>query len=90
MIFVRPSVSGRDVFDDTCTTQSRLTSEPNPAVDSTKGSDADATCKANVANVVRALRNSDPVLREAVHAGTLQVIGAYYDLDTGAVQFLDR
>jgi carbonic anhydrase len=61
-----------------------------PAVDSTQGADADATCKANVANVVRALRDSEPVLRESVHAGTLQVIGAYYDLDTGKVTFLEK
>lgn len=60
-----------------------------PAVDATAGGDAEATCKANVSNVVKALRTSQPVLRELVEAGQLKVVGAYYDLDTGAVEFLD-
>jgi carbonic anhydrase len=60
-----------------------------PAVDATAGGDAEATCKANVSNVVKALRSSEPVLRAMVDAGSVKIVGAYYDLDTGAVQFLD-
>ena len=60
-----------------------------PAVDATAGQDAEATCRANVANVVLALRKSEPVLRRKVDAGELRVVGAYYDLDTGAVTFMD-
>jgi carbonic anhydrase len=59
-----------------------------PAVEATVGQDAEATCRANVRNVVKALRASDPVLRHAIEAGHLTVVGAHYDLDTGAVTFL--
>jgi carbonic anhydrase len=59
-----------------------------PAVDATSGQDAEATCRANVRNVVRELRTSDPMLRHAIEAGHLVVVGAYYDLDTGVVMFL--
>jgi carbonic anhydrase len=59
-----------------------------PAVEATKGQDADATCKANVANMVRALKNSDPLLKPMVAKGEVEVVGAYYDLDTGVVTFL--
>lgn len=58
-----------------------------PAVEATPGADAEATAKANVLNVAQALRNSDPVLKEKIAAGTLSVAGAHYDLDTGVVEF---
>jgi len=61
-----------------------------PAVEATVGGDAEATCKANVSNVVKALRSSEPVLRELVASGKVEIVGAYYDLDTGAVEFMDR
>ena len=61
-----------------------------PAVDATKGSDAEATCRANVKDVVAALRSSEPVLRGMVDSKQIQVVGAYYDLDTGVVTFLDK
>jgi carbonic anhydrase len=60
-----------------------------PAVDATAGQDAEATCKANVGNVVATLQHSDPVLRHLVDAGQLRVVGAYYNLDTGTVTFMD-
>ena len=45
----------------------------------------------NVRNVVRGLREtSDPILAEPLKAGKVKVVGAYYDLDTGAVDFFDR
>lgn len=45
----------------------------------------------NVRHVVRTLRQStDPLLTEPLAAGKLMVVGAYYDLDTGAVNFFDR
>ncbi len=59
-----------------------------PAVAETTGQDAEATCLANIRNVVRALRSSEPVLQHAAGAGHLKVVGAYYDLDTGLVAFL--
>ena len=59
-----------------------------PAVATTTGADAEATGKANVLNVAQALRDSAPILKETVEKGSVSVVGAYYDLDTGAVEFL--
>ncbi len=61
-----------------------------PAVDSTANGDLDATIKANVKHVVDALRSSTPILKAKVDSGDVQVTGAYYSLDTGAVTFLDE
>lgn len=45
----------------------------------------------NVRHVVRGLREtSDPILAEPLKSGKVKVVGAYYDLDTGAVDFFDR
>ena len=60
-----------------------------PAVEATAKEDLDATIKANVKNVVQALRSSTPILKAEVDSGKIQVIGGYYSLDTGAVTFLD-
>ncbi len=59
-----------------------------PAVLATTGADVEATAKANVLNVAQALRGSDPILKRMIDKGTVSVVGAHYDLDTGAVEFL--
>lgn len=59
-----------------------------PAVDSTKGKELDETIKANVRNVANSLKHSDPVLHHEVDLKKIAVVGAEYDLDTGAVEFL--
>jgi carbonic anhydrase len=56
-------------------------------VEATRGADVEATVKANVENVVQSLRSSEPVLKKEVEAGAITVVGAYYNLDTGAVAF---
>jgi carbonic anhydrase len=61
-----------------------------PAVEATAKDDLDATIKANVKNVVQALRSSTPILKTKVDSGDIRVIGGYYSLDTGAVTFLDQ
>jgi carbonic anhydrase len=61
-----------------------------PAVEATAKDDLDATVKANVKNVVQALRSSTPILKAEVDSGKIQVVGGYYSLDTGAVAFLDE
>ena len=61
-----------------------------PAVEATAKDDLDATIKANVKNVVQALRSSTPILKAKVDSGKIQVVGGYYSLDTGAVTFLDE
>lgn len=60
-----------------------------PAVEASPKGDAEAACKQNIANVVQAVRSSEPILHEVVAAGKASVVGAYYDLDTGAVTFLE-
>jgi len=61
-----------------------------PAVEATVNSDLDATIKANVKHVADALRSSTPILKGKVDSGEMKVIGGYYNLDTGAVSFLDE
>jgi carbonic anhydrase len=61
-----------------------------PAVEATAKDDLEATIKANVKNVVQALRSSTPILKAEVDSGKIRVIGGYYSLDTGAVTFLDE
>jgi len=60
-----------------------------PAVEATGKDDLETTIKANVNNVVQALRSSTPILKAEVDSGKIQVVGGYYSLDTGAVTFLD-
>jgi carbonic anhydrase len=45
----------------------------------------------NVRRVVRGLREaSDPIIGTPVREGQVRVVGAYYDLATGAVDFFDK
>lgn len=45
----------------------------------------------NVSHVVRGLREaSDPILAAPLSTGKIKVVGAYYNLDSGAVDFFDR
>ncbi len=60
-----------------------------PAVEATAKDDLETTVKANVKNVVQALRSSTPILKAKVDSGEIKVIGGYYSLDTGAVTFLE-
>ena len=60
-----------------------------PAVETTRGATVEATIKANIENVVQSLRSSEPVLRKEVEAGAITVLGAYYNLDTGTVTFIE-
>ncbi len=48
----------------------------------------DNAIRANVVHVVEQLRSTKPVLAGLVGAGTLRIVGARYDLDTGAVELL--
>lgn len=60
-----------------------------PAVEAKPGADAAAICKTNVLNVVKALQNSSPIIQDSVREKKVSVVGAYYNLHTGAVTFLD-
>ncbi|MFB0613343.1 carbonic anhydrase [Aurantiacibacter poecillastricola] len=60
------------------------------SVQNEEGDLLDNSVRANVRRVVGDLRNhSDPLLLEPQREGRLWVVGAYYDLDTGAVDFFD-
>lgn len=50
--------------------------------------DLDLAVRANIHAQIAVLRRSE-VIRHAEAEGTLTVLGAYYDLDTGVVSFLD-
>jgi carbonic anhydrase len=64
-----------------------------PAVQKARGQPGDLVDNAvriNVANVVRQLRTSKPVLGPLVDRGMLRVIGAVYSLDTGKIAWLPQ
>ncbi len=52
------------------------------------GNDVEETVKVNVINQVKTL-NTSPILSQLVKDGKLKIVGAYYDLDTGALTILD-
>lgn len=55
-----------------------------------KGDRLEAATRKNVQRVVRTLREeSDPMLLDPQRAGKIKVVGAYYNLKTGAVDFFD-
>ena len=57
----------------------------------TGGDLVDHAIHMNVRHVVKTLREStDPLLATPMREGKVMVVGAYYDLDTGAVDFFDR
>lgn len=57
----------------------------------TKSDLVDHAIHMNVRHVVRGLREtSDPIIAAPIKDGKVKVVGAYYDLDTGAVDFFDR
>lgn len=58
-----------------------------PAVTATAGEDLESTVRANVQHVTKLIR-TNPELKKLFAAGTIKVVGAYYDLDTGVVSYL--
>ena len=62
-----------------------------PAVEKAKQLSGDLLENAvliNVKNVVAQLKSSEPIIEEFVHENKVNVVGARYDLDDGAVTFL--
>jgi carbonic anhydrase len=63
-----------------------------PAISSASsepGDTLDNAIRDNVRAVVARLRSSEPVLAPMVRDGSLRVVGAVYDLDTGVAQIVD-
>lgn len=70
----------------------RLIDDIRPAVESIKnreGDTVDLAIRANIELVVRKLRQSLPVLEPMVKSGELKIVGAYYNLQTGLIEWLD-
>ncbi len=64
-----------------------------PAIVATKNESGDLlekAIKANVKIVEEKLKSSKPLLAKLIEAGTLRISGAYYDLKSGKVEFLDK
>lgn len=64
-----------------------------PAVVATKGESGnllEKTIKANVINVEKKLKNSQPVLAKLLQEGKVAILGGYYDLASGKVEFIDK
>ena len=63
-----------------------------PAVAKIRASEAgraDLVAKENVRMTVKSLQSCGPILAEFVRQGKLEVAGAFYDLDTGAVEIVE-
>lgn len=64
-----------------------------PAIASVKGDSGNVlekAIKANVIHVEDKLKNSKPLLAKLLEQGKLSIKGAYYDLASGKVEFLDK
>ncbi len=64
----------------------------SPAVAQAKaqgGDVLDNAVRANVARIVTKLEHCEPLLAEHAHFQLVKIVGARYDLDTGAVEFFD-
>jgi carbonic anhydrase len=69
----------------------KLIAAINPSIEKAKKEKGDLLFNAiheNVNRIVKQLSTSKPVLEEFVHEHKLSVIGAYYNLDSGVVDFL--
>lgn len=59
-----------------------------PALSAAEGEPVNTVVKANARLTVDALLERSSILREAVEAGRLKIVPAYYELDSGRVDFL--
>jgi len=70
----------------------RLVSALRPAVERARGSGGEiveAAIRENIRAVVGALQSAEPILKPLVESGMVAVIGAYYDLESAAVEIVD-
>lgn len=68
-----------------------LTSFIRPAVEQAKKQEGDLldnAIKENIKNIVSQLKNSEPILAHLVKENKLEIIGAYYSLNSGAVSLI--
>lgn len=70
---------------------SKFTQSLAPSIESVKNQPGDAVdngVRANIKYVTNELKASVPILAERVKKGNLKVVGAYYNLDTGAIELI--
>lgn len=63
----------------------------SPALEKAKGLDGDLTdntIRANAALVVSQIKSSAPILSKKVEEGKIKVVGAYYNIESGKVDFI--
>lgn len=69
-----------------------LVASIRPALDDAKKQEGDLvenTVRANVHEVIAAIRKESHLLAELEHGGKLRIVGARYDLDTGDVSWIE-
>ena len=49
-----------------------------------------AVIKNNVVHTINKIREESPIIAEMEENGEIKILGAYYDVDTGAVEFLEE
>lgn len=62
-----------------------------PSVERAKdraGDIVDTTARENVRSIVATLEGTEGILKELVERGAIRVIGAFYDIERGAVEFI--
>jgi carbonic anhydrase len=72
---------------------SELVAAIQPVVEQTKdlpGDPVDNAVRANASSVAQYLRDNSAVMQDPLNAGEVQVVSAYYDLDSGHVTFLSQ
>ena len=62
----------------------------NGTKDSKNAAFVEFVAKNNVRNTVTTIKAKSPILKEMADKGEIKIVGAYYDLHTGEVIFLDE
>lgn len=63
-------------------------SHPRGGHDASEAEFVEAVGQENVSRSIAALREGSEILRDLADAGSIEIVGAYYDVDSGAVEFL--
>jgi len=50
----------------------------------------DMVGKKNVTETINSIRKESPILKEMEEKGEIKIVGAFYDIETGKVEFLDK
>ena len=50
----------------------------------------DMVGKKNVSETIKSIRKDSPILKEMEDKGEIKIVGAFYDIETGKIEFLDK